>query len=90
MSRAHNPTAVGKRASASPAHWRSEAGAGSEVKPGADRIVRETALLLENREEFERMSRAHNPYGDGHASERVADALARLAKVRLDSWPNVD
>ncbi len=66
-------------------------GAGSEVKLGGGLASCEkTALLLENREEFERMSRAHNPYGDGHASERVADALARLAKVRLDSWPNVD
>ena len=47
------------------------------VGTGADRIVQETEILLENREEFERMSRAHNPYGDGHASERIGDALKR-------------
>ena len=32
-------------------------------------------LLLENKEEYEKMSRACNPYGDGHASERIADIL---------------
>jgi UDP-N-acetylglucosamine 2-epimerase (non-hydrolysing) len=45
------------------------------VGTDASRIVAETELLLENRAEFDRMSRAHNPYGDGHASERIADAL---------------
>jgi UDP-N-acetylglucosamine 2-epimerase (non-hydrolysing) len=54
-----------------------EAGTVKLVGAGADRIVRETAMLLENRAEYERMSRAHNPYGDGHASERIGDALAR-------------
>jgi len=54
-----------------------EAGTVKLVGTDAGRIVRETEILLENREEFERMSRAHNPYGDGHASERIGDALAR-------------
>ena len=31
--------------------------------------------LLENREEYDRMSRASNPYGDGTASKQIADAL---------------
>lgn len=31
--------------------------------------------LLENKESYERMSRACNPYGDGHACERIADVL---------------
>src|SRR5581483_10274027 len=39
------------------------------------RIVREAELLLDDPREHQRMSRAHNPYGDGHASERIADAL---------------
>ena len=30
-------------------------------------------LLLENEEEYVKMSHASNPYGDGHASERIAD-----------------
>jgi UDP-N-acetylglucosamine 2-epimerase (non-hydrolysing) len=54
-----------------------EAGTVKLVGTDADRIVGETEMLLENRGEFERMSRAHNPYGDGHASERIGDALAR-------------
>jgi UDP-N-acetylglucosamine 2-epimerase (non-hydrolysing) len=53
-----------------------EAGTVKLVGTDADRIVRETELLLEDRAEFERMSRAHNPYGDGHASERIGDVLA--------------
>ena len=31
--------------------------------------------LLENEEEYYKMSRACNPYGDGHACERIADIL---------------
>ena len=31
--------------------------------------------LLENKEEYEKMSKAVNPYGDGHACERIADIL---------------
>jgi UDP-N-acetylglucosamine 2-epimerase (non-hydrolysing) len=55
-----------------------EAGTVKLVGTDAERIVRETQILLEDRAEFERMSRAHNPYGDGHASERIGEALARL------------
>ncbi len=32
-------------------------------------------LLLENKEEYEKMSRAQNPYGDGFACKRIADIL---------------
>lgn len=31
--------------------------------------------LLENKEVYEKMARANNPYGDGHACERIADIL---------------
>ncbi len=31
--------------------------------------------LLGSREEYEKMSTVSNPYGDGHASERIADAI---------------
>jgi UDP-N-acetylglucosamine 2-epimerase (non-hydrolysing) len=34
-------------------------------------IILETELLLKNRNEYERMARAVNPYGDGRASERI-------------------
>ena len=32
-------------------------------------------ILLENEEEYRKMSHASNPYGDGHACERIADIL---------------
>jgi UDP-N-acetylglucosamine 2-epimerase (non-hydrolysing) len=54
-----------------------EAGTVKLVGTAVERIVSEAELLLDDRAEFERMSRAHNPYGDGHASERIADALCR-------------
>ena len=40
-----------------------------------DRIVAETDLLLRDEEEYLRRSRVHNPYGDGHACERIAAVL---------------
>lgn len=32
-------------------------------------------MLLENEEEYKKMSHACNPYGDGHACERIADII---------------
>lgn len=46
------------------------------VGTAQQRIVEETARLLEDGEEYERMSRAINPYGDGHASERIVESFA--------------
>ena len=39
------------------------------------RILSETSRLLDDSSEHLRMARAVNPYGDGHAAERIADAL---------------
>jgi len=41
-----------------------------------DLIVSEVSRLLEDREYYERMSLAVNPYGDGRACRRIADCLA--------------
>ena len=38
-------------------------------------IYRTFTELLESREEYDKMSHACNPYGDGHACERIADIL---------------
>jgi len=46
------------------------------VGPDRERIVRETVRLLEDPEAYQRMARTHNPYGDGHASRRIGDAIA--------------
>ncbi len=52
-----------------------EAGTVKLVGSDTARIVAETALLLDDPEEYRRMSRIHNPYGDGHACERIEAAL---------------
>lgn len=38
-------------------------------------IVREVENLLVNKTEYEKMSKANNPYGDGHASEKIANVI---------------
>ena len=38
-------------------------------------IVREAARLIEDRTAYEAMARVHNPYGDGKASPRIAEAI---------------
>jgi len=40
-----------------------------------DNIYNNFKLLLEDKEEYEKMSKASNPYGDGYASKRIADVL---------------
>ncbi|MEP7340661.1 MAG: UDP-N-acetylglucosamine 2-epimerase (non-hydrolyzing) [Acidobacteriota bacterium] len=52
-----------------------EAGTVKLVGTDKERIVRETVRLLEDADEYERMARAVNPYGDGHASERIVECL---------------
>lgn len=38
-------------------------------------IVRNAQCLLDDMEEYEKMSKAKNPYGDGKASKRIVDAI---------------
>lgn len=52
-----------------------EAGTVKLVGTDTDRIVGETMTLLDCPDEYERMSRIHNPYGDGHACERIEAAI---------------
>ena len=40
-----------------------------------DKIVSEVSILLDNPTEYEKMSKAVNPYGDGHACERIVNFL---------------
>lgn len=40
-----------------------------------DTIYKEFSRLLSDKDEYEAMSKASNPYGDGHACERIADVL---------------
>ena len=53
-----------------------EAGTGLLVGTGTNAILRETSWLLDNPDAYAKMSRAHNPYGDGTASTTIADIIA--------------
>lgn len=52
-----------------------DAGTLKLVGTDEDTIYKSFKLLLENKEEYERMRHACNPYGDGHACKRIADIL---------------
>ena len=51
--------------------------AGTVKIVGTDKqtIIDETMKLLTDKEEYKKMSRAMNPYGDGNACERIVDAI---------------
>ncbi|WP_066518716.1 non-hydrolyzing UDP-N-acetylglucosamine 2-epimerase [Sphingobium cloacae] len=52
--------------------------AGTARLVGTDRarIVREVAMLLDDEAAYGAMARAHNPFGDGQAAERIARIIA--------------
>ena len=54
-----------------------EAGTVRLVGTDTARIVAAATALLDDEAAYKAMSRAHNPYGDGHASERIAARVAR-------------
>jgi UDP-N-acetylglucosamine 2-epimerase (non-hydrolysing) len=62
-----------------------EAGTVRLVGTDEARIVQEVARLLDDKSLRESMSRIHNPYGDGHASEKIADATLEFFQRRPDS-----
>src|SRR5574340_27677 len=51
------------------------AGTARLVGNWTERIVEECTRLLDDPAAYERMARAHNPYGDGQASRRIAEAM---------------
>lgn len=59
-----------------------EAGTVKVIGVEEDTIVAETERLLTDPAAHEAMARAVNPYGDGHASERIADAILAWAEVK--------
>lgn len=60
--------------------------AGTVVMAGTDRadIVRLACDLLDDEEKYKEMCRAINPYGDGHASERIIDEVLRYVSVKQE------
>jgi UDP-N-acetylglucosamine 2-epimerase (non-hydrolysing) len=49
-----------------------------------DRIVSTVERLASDNQEYEAMSRAHNPYGDGEACSRIVDALCSGVLEEVD------
>jgi UDP-N-acetylglucosamine 2-epimerase (non-hydrolysing) len=61
------------------ARWRAQRA--KLVGSDPEKILAEASWLLDDAAEYERRSRIHNPYGDGHASERITTAVAEYLSV---------
>ena len=61
-----------------------DAGTVKLVGTDPDLIVRETEKLLDDQAAYEKMSRAHNPYGDGQAAKRIRDAILSFFAIGED------
>lgn len=57
-----------------------DAGTLKLVGTNENAIYKEAKELLSNKKSYEKMSKAANPYGDGHASERIVDAIIEKYK----------
>lgn len=53
-----------------------QAGTARLTGTSRERIVAEVERLLDDAGEYDRRARIHNPYGDGHACERIAERLS--------------
>jgi UDP-N-acetylglucosamine 2-epimerase len=56
-----------------------EAGTARIVGTDREAIVRETYRLLDDADEYAAMAHAVNPFGDGHAAERIVEALLQYS-----------
>lgn len=55
-----------------------EAGTLKLVGTEKDNVYKNIKMLLDNKDEYEKMSKASNPYGDGFASKRIADVVEKI------------
>ncbi len=55
-----------------------QAGTLKLVGTNEEKIYKNFNLLLESEKDYSSMSRAVNPYGDGHASKRIADIIEKM------------
>jgi UDP-N-acetylglucosamine 2-epimerase (non-hydrolysing) len=65
-----------------------DAGTVKLVGTDENRIFLEASRLLDDPCEYSRMTRIHNPYGDGHASQRIAAAIVAFCKSSIFSLKN--
>ena len=57
-----------------------EAGTVKLVGTDSELIIKEAQLLLDDDVEYEKMSKAHNPYGDGKACEKIVKFIKGIEK----------
>ncbi len=58
-----------------------DAGTVKLVGTDTELIIKEAQELIDNKEAYERMSRASNPYGDGHACQKVVKFLKTNSSI---------
>lgn len=63
------------------------AGTVSLVGTDEETIVRESRRLLTDHAAYQRMTRASNPYGDGHAASRALEAVSRMFEAPATAVP---
>jgi UDP-N-acetylglucosamine 2-epimerase (non-hydrolysing) len=55
-----------------------EAGTVKLVGTDKDMIIKEAQKLIDDENEYEKMSKSHNPYGDGKACERIVEFIKEV------------
>jgi len=58
-----------------------QAGTAKLIGPYADSIVTETELLLRDKDAYQNMAKAVNPYGDGQAAKRIIEIIRSHLKI---------
>lgn len=56
-----------------------QAGTARLVGTDRERIIQHAQLLMDQPSQYDAMAQAVNPYGDGHAAERIVEALIRAS-----------
>jgi UDP-N-acetylglucosamine 2-epimerase (non-hydrolysing) len=76
----HKPLLVIRRVTERPEAF--EARLSRAIGNARENIVSEVSRLLMDKEAYQAMSTGANPYGDGHASERIAKAVVNWARKK--------
>ncbi len=57
-----------------------------EIKPDYDlNIIKEAQRLLDDKTAYEKMSKAHNPYGDGKACEKIVEFFLQTSMIGVSN-----
>lgn len=54
-----------------------EAGTAKLVGTEKEKIISNLSILLENEEEYDKMAKAINPYGDGRSSQKIKKIMSK-------------